>query len=260
MSANEKRKGSDLSIEEFYDLLAPNYDSMTSYDKRFAQERPHFQSLINRFHFQNALDAGCGSGFHSVLLSQLGVDVLGVDVSSEMLHLAAEHAREQNVRLRTLQCSFDTLGEMIKERFASVFVLGNSLAHLLSAAALEKALNNFATVLEPHGVLIVQILNYERILARRESMLSEKQVGNRTIVRSYQYDDNGIVFNIQTRELRNANLEETTRTIRLRPVLRAELVKLLKQVGFKDISLFGSISLAPFDAEGSKDLVVLATT
>jgi SAM-dependent methyltransferase len=256
---NEKVKTSDVrSIEEFYDLLAPNYDSMTSFDKRFDLERPFFQALVDRFHVGSALDAGCGSGFHSVLLAQLGVDVMGVDVSSEMLNLAEEHARAHNVRLRTLQGSFENLGSLIKERFASVFVMGNSLSHLLSSAALKKALLNFATVLRPHGVLFIQVLNYERILARRELMLSEKQAGNKTFVRSYAYDNSGILFNILTREQKSVGAEETTQTIRLRPVLRVELVALLEHVGFDDIRLFGSVSQGAFDVDNSRDLVVLA--
>jgi glycine/sarcosine N-methyltransferase len=247
------------SIEEFYDLLAPNYDAMTSFEQRFVQERAHFQALIDRYHFRNALDAGCGSGFHSVLLSQLGVDVLGVDVSTAMLHLAEEHARVYNVRLRTLQGSFENLGNIVKERFASVFVMGNSLAHLLSAAALEAALRNFMAVLNPRGTLIIQILNYDRIVARREHIQNEKRTGTKTFVRSYDFDEDGILFNIRTREQKNDLSEENIQTVRLRPVLRAELVAILEHVGFADISIYGSISLVPFDDINSRDLVVLAS-
>jgi len=259
MPEDETMRTSARSIEEFYDLLAPNYDAMTSFEKRLVEEKPIFQTLIDSFHFRSALDAGCGSGFHSVLLSQLGVSVMGVDVSSEMLRLAKEHARAHNVRLKTLQGSFQDLGRLIEERFASVFVMGNSLAHMLSSTELEKALRNFAMVLEPHGMLLLQILNYERILARREHVQSVKQAGDKTFVRSYDYDDGGILFNIVTRERKNVTAEEVIQTIRLRPVLRVELVKLLEQIGFNEINAFGGISLVPFDAGNSKDLVVLAT-
>ncbi|MCX6143857.1 MAG: methyltransferase domain-containing protein [Ignavibacteriales bacterium] len=258
MPDNNGKQAHLRSIEEFYDLLAPNYDTMTSFEQRFIQERPFFQALIDRFHFRSALDAGCGSGFHSLLLSQLGVDVLGVDVSAEMLRLAEGHARELSASIRTLQGSFENLGDLIKERFESVFAMGNSLAHLLSAATVEKALRNFATVLDPHGVLVVQILNYERVVTRREHIQNEKQVGTKTFVRSYDYDAAGILFNIVTREQKNAISEEKIQTVRLRPVFRAELVTLLERVGFTGIDIFGGISLVPFDALNSKDLIVLA--
>ena len=259
MQNNKGKQAHAQSIEEFYNLLAPNYDAMTNFEQRFAQERPFFQALIDRYHFRSALDAGSGSGFHSVLLSQLGVDVLGVDVSSEMLRLAEEHARAHNLHLRTLQGSFENLGDLIKERFAAVFAMGNSLAHLLSAAALEKALQNFATLLDPHGMLIIQILNYERIVARREHVQNEKRAGTKTFVRSYDFDDTGILFNILTREQKDEASEERIQMVRLRPVVRAELVTLLERIGFTEINAYGGISLVPFDAVNSKDLVVLAT-
>jgi glycine/sarcosine N-methyltransferase len=246
------------SIEEFYDLLAPNYDTMTSFEQRFNKERPFFQALVNRFQIRSALDAGCGSGFHSLLLSQLGVDVVGVDVSAEMLRLARDHAREHNAHIRTLQGSFENLGDLIQERFGSVFAMGNSLVHLLSAATLEKALRNFATVLNPQGVLVMQILNYERIIAKREHIQNEKQAGTTIFVRSYDYDDAGILFNIATREQENAISEERIETVRLRPIFRAELVTLLERVGFSDIEVFGGISLVPFETLNSIDLVILA--
>jgi len=63
------------SIAKFYDLLAPDYDGMTGFADRFARETPAFQTLVRRYGIRQALDAGCGTGFHSILLSQLGVTV-----------------------------------------------------------------------------------------------------------------------------------------------------------------------------------------
>lgn len=246
------------SVEEFYDLLAPSYDAMTSFETRFDHERPLLKALIDRFHIRSALDAGCGSGFHSILLSQLGVSVLGLDISSEMLRLAEEHARQARVSIRTLQGSFENLTDLMRERFASVFVMGNSLAHFLDPSLLSKAFQNFAAVLEPQGLLVVQTLNYERISAARDHILSERSEGNKRFVRSYEYDDAGIIFNVEIHEQQDMKSENRVQTIRLRPVLRAEIVKLLEHVGFREISIFGGISLAPFDAVNSKDLVILA--
>jgi glycine/sarcosine N-methyltransferase len=256
MAKEDNEQQAVKSIEEFYDLLAPNYDAMTGFEKRFATERPFFQAMIDRFAFRNALDAGCGSGFHSILLSMLGVDVLGIDASSEMLRVANDNARSHGIRMHTLQCSFDNIDSVVKERFASVFVMGNSLAHLLTPADLEHALRNFEKVMTPNGVLVIQVLNYDRIVARHEHIQSEKQAGSKTFVRSYDYHDETIDFNILTRDQQNS---ETTQTIRLRPVLRSELVGLLKKAGFDDITLYGGISQLPFDEANSKDLLVLAT-
>jgi ubiquinone/menaquinone biosynthesis C-methylase UbiE len=258
MPQNKRTEKRMESVEEFYDLLAPSYDAMTSFETRFDHERPLFKALIDKFHIRSALDAGCGSGFHSILLSQLGVEVLGVDISSEMLRLAEENAKVATVAIRTLQGSFENLSDLIKERFDSVFVLGNSLPHFLDPSLLSKALQNFAAILDPHGLLVAQTLNYERIAATRDHILNERKTGNRKFVRSYEYDEAGIIFNIGIHEKQDMNSEDRVQTIRLRPVLRVEIVRLLEQVGFSEINLFGGISLVPFDPVNSKDLVILA--
>jgi ubiquinone/menaquinone biosynthesis C-methylase UbiE len=55
-----------MDPKEFYDELAANYDEMTGFDQRFPHECPFFRILIERSHVTSALDAGCGTGFHSI--------------------------------------------------------------------------------------------------------------------------------------------------------------------------------------------------
>jgi glycine/sarcosine N-methyltransferase len=256
--ANKNTQDQPRSVPEFYDLLAPHYDSMTGFEKRFVQEKPFFRLLVERYGIKSALDAGCGSGFHSLLLSQLGVKVTAVDLSAEMLRLTQEHARRYDVRVRILKGSFQELGTLIKDRFDAVFVMGNSLAHLLSLAELTKSLLSLSSLVTPEGIFFSQSLNYERILATKERVQSTKDAGDRSFVRFYEYDEQGIIFNIITRQNVSGAVEEKVETIRLRPVLRDEFVKVLQQSGFEDIEVFGGISMEPYDAGTSKDLVVRA--
>lgn len=259
MMPREKRtQKQPRTVSDFYDLLAPQYDSMTGFENRFVQEKPFFRLLVERYGIKRALDAGCGSGFHSLLLSQLGVEVTAVDLSSEMLRLTQEHARHYEVKLKVLKGSFHELGTLIKDRFDAVFVMGNSLAHLLTHAELTKSLQSLSSLVAPEGILFAQNLNYERILAAKDRIQSTKDAGDRSFVRFYEYDEEGIIFNILTRQKGGGTVEEKLETIRLRPVIRDELVKVLEQAGFGEIRVFGGISMEPFDATSSKDLVVLA--
>jgi len=255
---NKQTEKQPRTVPEFYDLLAPHYDSMTGFENRFLQEKPFFRLLVERYGIKKALDAGCGSGFHSLLLSQLGVKVTAVDLSAEMLRLTEEHARRYDVKLKVLKGSFGDLGALIKDRFGAVFVMGNSLAHVLSHADLTKSLRSLSSLVAPEGIFFAQNLNYERILATKDRIQSTKDVGDTSFVRFYEYDEDGIIFNILTRQKGSGTVEEKLETIRLRPVLRDELVEVLEQVGLDEIKVFGGISMEPFDAATSKDLVVLA--
>jgi SAM-dependent methyltransferase len=254
-----KRDASDpLTVGEFYDRLAPSYDEMTGFERRFLREKPFFQLLVERHGIKKALDAGCGSGFHSLLLSQLGVQVTAIDASKEMVRLTREHARVLGLSLTVVSGSFHDLTKIVSGPFDAAFVMGNSLAHLLSSAELKKSLQNFASLLAPHGILFTQNLNYERILRDRQRVQSSKEEGTKTFVRVYDYDEDGILFSILTLEKESGALKQKIETIRLRPVLRTDLVDLLSGLGFEEISVFGGITMEPFDPMTSKDLVILA--
>lgn len=247
-----------LDVQEFYDLIAPHYDAMTGFDQRFVRETPFFRLLVERYNIKTALDAGSGSGFHSVLLSQLGVKVTAVDASAEMVRLTAMHARKAGVKVKALKGSFKDLGVLLKAQFDAIFVMGNSLAHLLSRGDLKKTVESFSRLLAPDGILFMQCLNYERILAAREQIQSSKDAEGKTFVRSYDYDDEGILFNIRTIEKGSAEGKGRTETIRLRPVMREELIGILAKAGLPHVKVYGGISMEQFDAMKSTDLVLLA--
>lgn len=246
------------SVAEFYDFLAPDYDSMTGFEKRFGQERPFFRLLIDRYGVKTALDAGCGSGFHSLLLSELGVHVTAVDSSSEMVRLTRGHARERDVNLETSVTPFEELSGVLKKNFGAVFVMGNSLPHLIMPGSVQRALKNFYDILAPDGFLFAQNLNYDRILARRDRIQNVKDVGDKTFVRAYEYDQEGILFSITMRPTSGETAQERSQTIRLKPLLHRDFERVLTETGFVDLKLFGSISMEPFNPENSRDLVVLA--
>ena len=88
-------------LSGFYDRLAPEYDLMTGFEKRIATEASLFKKLVDRYAIHSALDAGSGTGYHSVVLAQLGVNVTALDISREAL--------EEGIR---------TLGEAMDEVLA----------------------------------------------------------------------------------------------------------------------------------------------
>jgi glycine/sarcosine N-methyltransferase len=247
-----------LTSEEFYDSLASEYDLMTDFPTRFERERPSFQALVERHGVRSALDAGCGTGFHALLLAQLGVRVTAVDTSKAMLARARQHARELGLRIETVRAGFAHLQKKIHKRFDSVFCMGNTLAHLLSPEDLRLALANFAALLRPGGIFFAQNLNYDRILRERGQIQNVKESHGKKFTRSYEYDGDLITFIIQTTEDIPGAAQSRSSSTRLRPVLADELVAGLEAAGWRSVQTFGGIAMGPFDRERSMDLVVLA--
>lgn len=86
-------------MDSSYRYLAHHYDLLNSdvdyegwsrfIDRIFAENGVPKGSLI--------LDAGCGTGQMTVLLAKLGYDMIGVDLSSEMLSVAKARSEENGV-------------------------------------------------------------------------------------------------------------------------------------------------------------------
>jgi glycine/sarcosine N-methyltransferase len=254
MAPTTKRAASD-DVALFYDALAPHYDEMTGFQKRFVHEKPFFRLLVERYNITTALDAGCGTGFHALLLSQLGVQVTGIDLSREMLQRAEQHARKLGLAVEFLQASFQT---PLEKTFDAIMCLGNALAHVRTRENLRATLINFARMLAPGKILFLQNLNYDRILAQRERIQSIKASGGTTYVRFYDYGEETIVFNLLTIVATKGSLEQKLQSVPLRPWREAELVTLLQQTGYEEIKSYGGISLEEFHPRTSKDLVLLA--
>jgi 2-polyprenyl-3-methyl-5-hydroxy-6-metoxy-1,4-benzoquinol methylase len=245
-------------VERFYDGLAPRYDAMTGFERRFAQEKPFFRLLVDNNRVKTAIDAGSGTGFHSLLLAQMGVNVTAVDVSEEMLNLLRAHARDMGVRIGILHSTFQSLASRGLEGTDAVFCMGNSLSHLLSAADLRESMRNFARVLRPGGIFFAQILNYERILSKRERVQSVKEESGSMYIRFYDYGGEFLLFNILTIRRSPSGLVPELQSVRLRPLCRRDLLEAMEGTGFGELRTFGSIAMEEYRPEESRDLVLLA--
>jgi 2-polyprenyl-3-methyl-5-hydroxy-6-metoxy-1,4-benzoquinol methylase len=246
------------NVAAFYDKLAPDYDTMTRFGKRFVHEKPFFRLLVDRYNIKTALDAGCGTGFHSLLLSQLGVTVTAVDVSQIMLERLALHAKQMGETIEAVKSSFQDLPKNIQKKFDAIFSLGNSLTHLPTQEDLLQALSNFSSLLKPRGVIFLQNLNYDRIVAQHERVQSVKEEDGVTFVRFYDYENDRIRFNILKLKRQANGIEPELNSIEIRPILKDDLFALLEQAGFVDVKPFGAISMEEYHPEASQNLVVLA--
>jgi glycine/sarcosine N-methyltransferase len=244
-------------VVHFYDNLAAGYDLMTGFEARFVKERPFFPLLVDTYKIRQAVDAGAGTGFHSLLLAQLGVQVTALDISPRMLEVLAGHAADMKLSINTVTGPLTEAGALISGTYDAVFSLGNTLAHCLSAESLRQSLASLYGLLRPGGILFAQVLNYRRILVAREQILQQKEIDGVRVTRRYDYPGSLIRFSVIREDLRGGKAQEVE-GVDLYPLLETELVAVLRETGYEEIRMFGGISMEPYDAGASKDLVVLA--
>jgi glycine/sarcosine N-methyltransferase len=251
------RKTEVADITGFYDRISGDYDRMTGFEQRFVRERPFIRMLVDRHGIRTALDAGTGTGFHALLLAQLGVRVTAVDISPTMIAALDDHAASMGAAITTFVTSFRELPERVREPQDAIFSLGNTVAHASSYNELVEFLVAFHRVLKPGGILLLQLLNYRRILATKESTQLVREEGNTRFVRWYAYEDSRVRFNI-TREYAGDAQPASTISVLLTPFTDDDLRAALAAAGFTGVRIYGSIAMEVYEADRSKDCVVLA--
>ena len=91
-----------MNKKQWYELLFENYGK--KYDKElFTQgtegECNFIEKEINSDKSLNILDVGCGTGRHSIELTQRGYSVTGVDLSEAQLNQARQKAKDLNLKI-----------------------------------------------------------------------------------------------------------------------------------------------------------------
>lgn len=113
--------------------------------------------LIHRlpnFEYNKIIDIGCGSGMSTFPLENAypNAEIVGVDMSAEMLEKAKEHESKIQWVQRDCSKSIEDLG-----KFDLVF----SNAFLQWLDNQKKFLNDIANILNPNGILAMQVPNYD---------------------------------------------------------------------------------------------------
>ncbi len=246
-----------------------DYRRVIAWPQRIAREWPFLERILREAPSRRLLDLGCGTGEHAHFLAAHGFEVVGIDVSETMLAKARDASGDRLHPVRFIQGDIVDVEALVEGRFGAAICLGNTLPHVRHVDGFTRMARGLHHVLEPGAPLLVQILNYERIVARRERYLplNFREEGDAEIVflRLMRADHDGSVcFTPSTLRYRpdaDPPLEVVaSRTLRLRGWRRQELEDVLDGAGFRRRITYGTVGDVPYDAMESRDLVIVADT
>jgi SAM-dependent methyltransferase len=121
--------------------------------------QPAIARLVSRGVFAGkVLDAGCGTGEHTLLVASLGLPVLGVDVAETALAMARKKAVD-----RGLAAEFATADALHLERLGPRFdaALDCGLFHSFEDDERSDYATSLASVIKQNGILYVLCFSYE---------------------------------------------------------------------------------------------------
>ena len=245
-----------------------NYRRLIAWEERITREAPFLLSLLDRAPERSVIDLGCGTGEHVAFFAEADARAVGLDRSEPMITAAKDHEAAGKGHF-VLGDALDARAALGNESlFGLSICLGNMLPHVMEDTDLVRFLASAHNVLRPGGLLLIQILNYEGMLA----------TGKRHLPVNVRPGDDGkeivflrlispgtagrVVFFPATLELDpNADgpLSVTmSRRVELRAWSRADLASALATAGFTAV-FHGDMSGGAFVLEDSADLVVVAT-
>ena len=112
-------------------------------------------------------------------------------------------------------------------------------------------------VLETRGVVLLQQLNYDRILRENDRIVGIQKKQQGEIIRFYDFISPLIRFNVLNIEWQETKPQYDLFSTLLKPYKKDELVSAFHRNGFQDLELYGSLKGHLLDSE-SRDLVLLA--
>ncbi|MCZ7609242.1 MAG: class I SAM-dependent methyltransferase [Ignavibacterium sp.] len=239
----------------FYNTASSYYDRMIDFESALNKRKIQLSDFIESG-VSSAADVGCGTGMDSISLAMLGLCVTAFDPSTEMINAAKENCEKKNTQIKYCNYSAADIPNKFFNKFDLIVSLGNTIANI-NPDQLEKSFDKIFKMLKTDGKILIQILNYEKILKEKERIINITKKENEYFIRFYDYGNNDLTFNILKFNA-DKTLDKELISTKIFPYKLKELKKLFKKTGFNKIQLFGGLDKSLFDPKVSNDLVIYA--
>ncbi|MBC7960113.1 MAG: class I SAM-dependent methyltransferase [Vallitaleaceae bacterium] len=219
-----------------YESFASVYDQMMK-DVPYEEWVEYVLKLMNKFHYEPKmiLDLGCGTGTMTGLLAKKGYEMIGIDLSEDMLIRAREKARDADLDILYLcqdMTAFELYGTV-----GCIVSLCDSLNYILEEDALLQVFKLADNYLEPGGLFIFDLnteYKFKEILS--DQNFSQAFEDCAYIWDNYYYEEEAINEYVLTLFVQNQELElyERSEEIHHEKAYSIETVKrLLAEAGLK---------------------------
>ncbi len=143
----------DNHLAEVYSWMAGDWDAALERYRTLLAKTPIDSRPRGR-----AIDLGCGSGFQSIPLAEMGFKVSAIDLSNDLLDELRKHSETLPVEI----IHSDILNYLnTQENGAEVIVcMGDTLTHLPNYQSVLKVIEASARILADDGVLILAFRDY----------------------------------------------------------------------------------------------------
>jgi len=241
----------EMERERYAGFIGKHHDLMINWKRRFRLEFPALAELFAKNNSNSILDLGVWTGEYSIGISQHGgYKILGLDHNAIMIKMANDKkiklTSEEQKNIEFMLTDFTNLSKQVKEKYDAAICMGNALPYI--PAPLDILFRGVGESLRKDGVLLLQILNFEKILEAKRRLLDFKirkdpiTQRRNLFIEFYDPDtENSLMHHVIIFENDSVNwVYKGITSLPIKYITQYDIQFTLEKAGFKDISITGS--------------------
>ena len=233
--SKENKDSEERKYTSFYRHVARFYEEKFRGSDKAQMEIEELTKILKK---GNVLDAGCGTGRHSVYLAMHGFDVTGIDISLDMLNEAEKKTRNLDEKIKFLHS--DICSTTFPDKCFDNIICMYSVFSELTANDQTLCMEEFNRILKDDGVLVIEVPN--RIVF--------ESLGSRLKALGFEQIDGLGNFKL------HVSINGKNYDLRTHLFSAHEIESIVKENGFKIDSLFGE-NFTSFSSNTSKNIILV---
>ncbi len=231
-----------------YQNLAQSYDVLTR-DVDYEATVTFYNRILDRVGLQprTAVDLACGTGSVAILLAKQGMDVIGVDLSEDMLCVANQKAQQMENPPRFV-CQ--PLQKLYLPRGVDLAVCAlDSLDYILDPKDCKEAIRRVYKVLNPGGIFIFDVNTPEKLRAMDGQVFLDEEEDVFCVWRGeFDKETNICSYGMDLFQKEGNFWVRSFEEHQEYAYSRQELTDFMKDAGFTHIHCFGDREMTPPEA------------
>jgi ubiquinone/menaquinone biosynthesis C-methylase UbiE len=237
-------------------MVMEQYVSLAGiYDNNINMDYPKWASFVKEvfkgegldIRNSKALELGCGSGNMTVQLKKMGFDVIGLDISQEMLQVAAEKALSSYMKIMFI--NQDMTSFQVNKSFNGVFSFCDVINYITDEEKLFECFKRVYSSLDVGGLFIFDISSEHKL---------KDVIGNNTFTRNEEdlcyiwdnYLEDSLLEMYITFFVKQGALYKRFDEKHLQRAYGTDrIMSLLNKSGFQNIKTFDDYSFSPINKD-----------
>ncbi|WP_219374608.1 class I SAM-dependent methyltransferase [Bacillus mycoides] len=232
----------------FYEKLMPYYDEI------FLENEKQLNFIASYLQEgDSVIDVGAATGNVANALVEKGMIVTAMEPEKKMADKISEKAIPHKGKLYVNTLRMQEIDD-VPGIFDGIYCIGNTLVHLDNVQEITDFIQSSFKKLKKNGKLIIQIVNYEKVLNQKHFIFPVIKKKHFSFKRDYAIERKKVLFTVTL----NTGGEEFSNSIELYPITKKQLLPILIDCGFESVETYANFDKKIYSLDGPA-LVIVAT-